>query len=890
MAETHTLDAVSEDSTNTAVELHDAANGVTVISAEYPVAAKDLVTAGSISTEGDAFVTSKPKNREITYRVRVAKSTHALLETAIGTIAQKVAKLAREGGTLKRVTSSARTIVFDILDAELDAPTGDWQYALAKNVEVTLKFLAKPYGRGAEAGATTTDAFASDSIGSGLWALDAGTGTISVTGGLLVPSTNAVKQLYRTDVTVYDSQLTLKFTTGATLNTQNASLLPKRIDATNYLKVAVYDDGGTHSIFLVKSVAGVETSLGSAAISALATNTSYWMRARLEGNKLAGEFWTSAPAQGAAPATTATYTLSGAEATTFGLGVSGRPGIRIESSNALARYDDFSVDPNNYYERTSPVLVTAPMYGIGGDVAANTRLVINEENAADQWMVLVGLQSRYIDTTTQGGLFFEAEALTAQGGSATAAGPTGASGSGSNVMRSAALATSYVSILSTQLTGGGAHLSHIGDFRVFARVQAPTANTGALSVALQWGQGDFRKFTTNTPITFPADEWDAQWLLLDLGLVHIDKATSGTQRWEGRILAKSSIAGDKIDVDHLFLLPVSEGASATSAVPQVQTPGSFSAHDEFDQTAGNLGGKTLPVGGTWATSGDANDIQVETSGKTAQRTDLSDTGAAGGSPGVGRIAIAGSTSLTNTVVQVDLKTSQVNINDVEPGVIARRVDASNYLHAILVSYTSNPSTGGFGSLLALYKVVAGTETGLRRYYFPLITASTWYTLRMLVDASGRAFVWFGPQGSVPSTPVIIHQDSVLATGGTLASGTTGFFDRMVYASPATTRNYDNFLAYAPVADAAVFASQSLEIRSDRARREDSGGTLWVEPSSVEGSYLRLPPAGREGRQTRTLVKGVRGPELASGVWADSAIDDISARHYPTPRYLVVPEA
>ena len=45
-------------------------------------------------------------------------------------------------------------------------------------------------------------------------------------------------------------------------------------------------------------------------------------------------------------------------------------------------------------------------------------------------------------------------------------------------MRNTALTTSYLAILSTQATGGGAHLSHVGTFRVYARVQVPTANTG----------------------------------------------------------------------------------------------------------------------------------------------------------------------------------------------------------------------------------------------------------------------------------------------------------------------------------------------------------------------------------------------------------------------------
>ena len=36
-----------------------------------------------------------------------------------------------------------------------------------------------------------------------------------------------------------------------------------------------------------------------------------------------------------------------------------------------------------------------------------------------------------------------------------------------------------------------------------------------------------------------------------------------------------------------------------------ETPATFLAYDGFDQTAGALNAKVMPVGGTWATSGSA---------------------------------------------------------------------------------------------------------------------------------------------------------------------------------------------------------------------------------------------------------------------------------------------
>jgi hypothetical protein len=99
------------------------------------------------------------------------------------------------------------------------------------------------------------------------------------------------------------------------------------------------------------------------------------------------------------------------------------------------------------------------------------------------------------------------------------------------------------------------------------------------------------------------------------------------------------------------------------------------------------------------------------------------------------------------------------------------------------------------------------------------------------------------------------------------------------------RWFDDVSVAVPPADAAVFASQSLEIRHDRVTREDTGGTVWSPISSYEGDYLRVPPAGQEARTARVIIKDSR---LDPFTGADTAIDDISAKLFVTPRYLVVP--
>jgi hypothetical protein len=509
-------------------------------------------------------------------------------------------------------------------------------------------------------------------------------------------------------------------------------------------------------------------------------------------------------------------------------------------------------------ETTNPCLVFTET-GIKGDLPALGKLVITEADADDQAFLMWGIQSRYYSSSVDAALFYEAEARTAMGGSATAAGPSGASGGGSNVMRSAGLTTSYLAILSTQATGGGNHLAHIGDYRVWARVQTPTANTGAVSLAMEWAEGDFRRWTRNDATTFPADHWDNTWRLVDLGQVSLTQVAQGTQRWEGRVIAKSTVVGDKVDVDCLFLVPITEGSGQVRGLIQAASPTAFLARDEFDQAAGTLAGKTLPVGGTWASGGDPDDLSVETTGHTAQRTAVSD--------GAYHFAIAGTTTAAPTAVQVDFKSSAQNTN-VNQGVFARYVDANNYVAAYF-----------FPALVYLDEVVAGTARRLGYVFRTDVTAGSWYTIKLMIDSSERCVVYFGAQGSVLSPIIYGNADNATATGK------FGIFDSNSSAT-ANTRNYDNFLAWSPPDDAAMFASQSLEIRHDRVLREDSAGTLWPPPSKYEGDYLRIPPSQRGSRTLQVIVKGSRSDP---DVGPDSGIDDITATLSYRPRYLILPE-
>jgi len=526
-------------------------------------------------------------------------------------------------------------------------------------------------------------------------------------------------------------------------------------------------------------------------------------------------------------------------------------------------------------ETSLPVLVfteTAPT----GDVPALGRLVLTDAQGVRQGSVVWGIQSEHYDSAATAALFYEAEACTPLGDAAVAL-IGGASGSGSNAITEGNLDVTWAGVLSTN-TAGGSTLTHVGTFRFFARCYRPTTNNGAVSVALEWAAGDFLSWTTNTQVDFAVGDSEGVFTAVDLGLVSLPAALKGTQSWEGRIIAKSTVAGDDVSIDCFWLVPVEEGSGEITSLSPPSTPTSFLARDGFDQTSGSLAGKALSVGGTWSGAGDTDDFVLDTTGHTAQRTATSDTAP--------RFEIAGTTSATAVNLVVSASSSSLaNSTYARTGVFARYADVSNYVYAAVLWSWRNITNDLFSityfGTLYVGKVIAGVDTqvGSASLGQTAINAGVTVTMAFTANTDGSWTLAASLDGSVGS-PMASGYDAALATGGALASGKYGLYDYNP-GSTAQTRKFDNFQAWVPVADAAIYANRSLEVRNDGVIRQDSSGLVWTRPSSYEGDYLVVPVAGPEGRNVRAIAK-------ASRQGADAGIDDLTGQLYVTPRGLIAP--
>lgn len=257
-----------------------------------------------------------------------------------------------------RPEGATRSVFYEIRGPGQWEPTYRWiVYQQSKTIQLKAALVVAPLAEGSRL--DIWDDFAVDSIAD--YAFDAGSGTVSVSGGELVPSSTAQKDFYHNErgYTYEDVQVTARHFVGTVTTAHRAGVMVKRLDVSNQIRAIC--SFATNLIIVQKIDAGVATTLASTAITGAAANTNYWVRGRIEGNVVTAEHYTTAPSPGIAPANVATYTLTGADATKFGKGVSGYTGIAgWTPADTTGRIDDFTVEPYTYTSRTAGEEIDLP--------------------------------------------------------------------------------------------------------------------------------------------------------------------------------------------------------------------------------------------------------------------------------------------------------------------------------------------------------------------------------------------------------------------------------------------------------------------------------------------------------------------------------------------------
>lgn len=512
--------------------------------------------------------------------------------------------------------------------------------------------------------------------------------------------------------------------------------------------------------------------------------------------------------------------------------------------------------------------VTADIDDVGGDVAAEGRLVITDNATQDRRHVQWGLEK----VKRAEALLIDSDSLTVSGFSGTQTTRTGAydpNASGNNVIRASVIATAPVPVCGT------GSQTHVGTFRMKARVYA-TQDDIRVRFTYRVGVGQTE---TGDWVTVPNS---GSFYEVDLGPVTIEELPAGTHSWSGEIHAIAGETAGDIDVDYLLMYPTSGGYGKARS-PLTSTPRVLDAHDDFAGGSGDLSGRTSTSGDTWATAGQAGDFQE--SGTAATRSTAS-----AASLTQGRHATIGAT-LTDSETWADVSMQELGVEDqfALMAVLLRYTDASNFLALGLLRF----ATGGFGGFggsggpghwgsYYVIKRVGGVESVIGGG-----EASTWlgapdavYRLHASATADG---VWSLGIGSVVAPDafgVISGYDADLVAGGALDDGKAGITDAATWTTGTYTRTFDNFASSAGgLSDPIIESGAFMEVRHDLVTRLN----FVYGDSPYQGTGFWLPPGDSR------LAVGARRADI-DNYPSDNLTDSTTIRAYWRERFLAVPRS
>jgi hypothetical protein len=572
-----------------------------------------------------------------------------------------------------------------------------------------------------------------------------------------------------------------------------------------------------------------------------------------------------------------------------------KPGARLEPVTLTA-----------HEEKTLPILVFTEAV-IPGNMPALGDLMIEDIQNVNRKFCAVSVASRFLDTSANGEVLYQAENRLPLGLTAKAAGSGTPSGTETNKVLNSILFNTYAPLMSLR-SSAGVYPTHVGAQRVFARVLRPEANTGTVSLRLEYAQGDLLRWRQLEPVTLAANTLEGNWEIVDLGIVKLNMARIGTQRWEGRLTGKSTTNGvDNVQIDWIAIMPAEEfyGEARALTIPP-GTSGYQIGSDSFNTSNAALTGLESTLGGKWTGAGSTHDFtEVITASpghitRNLSAAEFDASGAMNDPPIEGTIAATGRYCRIGTGVQADVTvkcpivTYPENGGTSRGGVFARWVNLENQVIARLVAIPSGPF--GFENKLYLevWKAKAGVWTKLAGVgYFYWVGATPSISLHVGADGTGYASL---VEGNVTAISCSWLADADLATGGTLQTGGYGVFHVIsTYSGVAKGPSKfsmggaaGSFVVYAgaeAASDSVIYSGKELRIRWDGTFREaEDGSGNMADVGIWEGDRLLIPQSGRENRPVRIAVLTSRNiPEQGY----DQQADDTKAVLTITPRVIEV---
>jgi hypothetical protein len=511
---------------------------VTLDSSGRPVVVRDLENGATFQKVRDSFQIAAPAKQQVFSESgrryggkRQTGETHdnaAIGWQALVRGATADAALANVEGLISdgEVALGGRFILFRPDGAtgsvlfEIRA-TAEWQwkyawaqFAGAQSSIVEVKIGVAPLARLLPM--DVYDDFAADHLAE--YTFDSGAiSQVAVTGGQLTATSNLTteKRLAHTvrGYSVLDAQDTVKGTPGATINGYKLGVELRRSASDTYINVYADDDGTNSRLRIDKVIGGgAPTNLASVNLAArITTGAPLWVRGRVEGNVVYAEHFTSTPTPMAAPVTSTSYALTGAEQAALPAGTGG---ITWVPQHAAATIDAFEHLPFTYRNVTLPEYLPlgGPIPG-SADALADIAITHSGGAAAPIWALLAWTERPPAHNMMWGGDFEEDV-----NGWQTAAVTGVQAAAGSSITRSTTAARKYGSaaaqIVTPATAGAGINFPIYRRFRrgvTYTATLWAAASSATTAMVLKLGTNGDVATTTAVALTPSLVQWTVVW-------------------------------------------------------------------------------------------------------------------------------------------------------------------------------------------------------------------------------------------------------------------------------------------------------------------------------------------------------------------------------------------
>lgn len=861
-----------------------------------PVPQWDEEFADSPDVEGARRTRSRAQNPVGQGSVIISGHDQASFKTWYRRWEKLVEDMRQYGGTLEYTPAGDdETITYLVESMHITDAPYDGTSMRAWVQQYGFEFNCLPFGLlpEVEANLRDHDHFSFDSITNQDWLFDEGSGTLSVNEGALVPSSTSTRRLYRTGTKVSDSTHVIEVAPEGSVASGVTCLILKRLGSNaNYLFATLTFGGASSRVKVQKRDVSVNSTLKESGTFTLAVGTTYWLEGSVSGNEVTVAVYAEDPRvePDAAALASVSYTLEGADATKFGTGVWGEPGLYIQPASAEYRWDDWSAE--GVKVRSSKPLAAFEVPDVGGNVSALGDLKLTDVSSELRRHAEIGVEGLKYSHDVAPPVLLDSDSLVTTGFTGTQTTRTGAydpAGSGNSCI--------YARLLETpSAICGTGPLEHAGRYRVKVRTQATSvfwwASSGTTSAYYrfawrsgdgQWRRGDWVSGTSAS-----------QWIEVDLGVFDIPVNPDGDQRWEGRVEVYSPIITSGYEpygyIDYLLLVGAEPWARAGSSVTDVVAT-TVAVEDQFQQAedASFTGNAAPPQAKTWTamTGSDATDFaSTGSSTEVLKRKAKEDAGTAGALTTLDGRAIGIDANLGDCAVETEYLLPAVAEGKVQTGVIVRALDNQNFL--VVRVWETYPEGWWFTSFTHVkaevwvggevkyskeWEVTGGTSINWgTANYGTLQVLVVGETFTILLDVgNGLQPVGNGNYSSLGTT---------LATGDVyLWNGNTG--------TEETTTYWDSFTAYAiDTSGPIISASRWAKFRAFDAVRQSEDGTTVVGPlPGYEGGRLRVPCVG-SGETSRLSFKA-RRLDPNDGMPDEPLTDELEAELRLTPRVVLL---